>query len=138
MIVRRKFRFLPPFVGSYRFCCFRHASNGFVRELATMSFASQLARAMIAVCSRCNTNSRFCTLLSSLVSVGRQELEIDRCRRDFRWLLSGPLQHHLRLLDHTNKKCLRLLRPLLSSRPANSFGLPRPFKSMRLGVSFRT
>ena len=29
MIVRRRFRFLPPVVGSYRFCSLRHASNGF-------------------------------------------------------------------------------------------------------------
>ena len=40
MIVRRRFRFLPPVVGSYRFCSLRHASNGFFRELGTMSFAS--------------------------------------------------------------------------------------------------
>ena len=40
IIVRRRFRFLPPVVGSYRFCSLRHASNGFFRELATLSFAS--------------------------------------------------------------------------------------------------
>ena len=40
MIVRRRFRFLPPVVGSYRFCGLRHASNGFFRELARTSFAS--------------------------------------------------------------------------------------------------
>ena len=43
----------------------------------------------------------------------RQELEINCCRRDFRRLFSGPLQHHLRLLDHTSEECTRLLRPLL-------------------------
>ena len=39
-IVCRRFRFLPPIVGSYLFCSRRHASNGLFRELATMSFAS--------------------------------------------------------------------------------------------------
>ena len=48
-----------------------------------------------------------------LVRVRRKELEINRCRRDFRRLFSGPLQHHLRLLDHTSKECFRLLRTLL-------------------------
>ena len=69
MIVRRRFRFL---VGSYRFCL-RHASNGFFRDLATMSFALQLVRAMSAVCICCTTNSRFCTPRSALVSVGRTQ-----------------------------------------------------------------
>ena len=32
-----------------------------------------------------------------------------------RRLLSGPLQHHLGLLHHTSKECLRLLRPLLKT-----------------------
>ena len=36
-----------------------------------------------------------------LIRVRRQELEINRCRRDFRRLFRGPLQHHLRLLDRT-------------------------------------
>ena len=46
---------------------------------------------------------------SVLVRIRRQQLEINRCFRDFRRLLSGPLQHHLRLLDHTSKEGLRLL-----------------------------
>ena len=110
--MRRRFRFLPSVVGPFHFCSLRHASNGFFRELATMSFASSLVRAMSAVCICCSTNSRF--LHSSvLVRVCRQELEINCCRHDFRLLFSGPLQHHLRLLDHTSEECLRLLRPLL-------------------------
>ena len=40
MIVRRRFRFLPPVVGSCLVCSLRHASNGFIRELVTMSFTS--------------------------------------------------------------------------------------------------
>ena len=40
-------------------------------------------------------------------------VDINRCRHDFRRLLSGPLQNHIRLLDHTSEECLRLLRPLL-------------------------
>ena len=50
---------------------------------------------------------------SVLVRIRRQELETNCCRRDFLRLFSGPLQHHLRLLDHTSEECLRLLRPLL-------------------------
>ena len=52
---------------------------------------------------------------SVLVLVRRLELESNRCRRDFRRLLSvsGPLQHHLRLLDHISQECLRFLGPLL-------------------------
>ena len=45
--------------------------------------------------------------------IRRQELETDCCRRDFRRLISRPLQRHLRLLDHTSEECLRLRRPLL-------------------------
>ena len=77
---------------------------------------------------------------SVLFRIRRQELEINRRRRDFRRLLSGPLQHHLRLLDHTGEESLRLLRPCWksSSKPVNSLGRPRPFTSMRLGASFRT
>ena len=30
-MVRRRFPFLPPIVGSYRLCSRRHASNGFFR-----------------------------------------------------------------------------------------------------------
>ena len=71
MIVRKRFRFLPPVVGSYRFCSLRHASNGFFRELATMSLASQLVRAMSAVCIWCRTSSRFCTPRFAFVSFGR-------------------------------------------------------------------
>ena len=50
---------------------------------------------------------------SVLVRIRRQELEINRRRRDFRRLLTGPLQHHFRLLDHSSEECLSLLRPLL-------------------------
>ena len=45
MIVRSKFRFLLPVVGSNRFCSLRHASDVLFRELAKLSFASQLVRA---------------------------------------------------------------------------------------------
>ena len=114
--MRRRFLFLPPVVRLYLFCSLRHASNGFFRELATMSF----------IC--CSTTFRFCSAT------------IDEFCRDFRRLFSSPLQHHLGLLDHSSEECLRLLRPLLniSPLPENSFGRPRPFTSMRLGVSFRT
>ena len=74
--MRKRFRFLPPVIGSYRFCSLRHASNGFFRELATMSFASYLVRTMSAVCICCSTNSRFCTPLSSFVSVGKNSRSI--------------------------------------------------------------
>ena len=33
-----------------------------------------------------------------------QELQIDGCPHDFRRLFSCPLQHHLRLLDHTRQR----------------------------------
>ena len=100
-IVCRRFRFLPPVVGSYRFCSPRHASDGFFRELATMSFASQLTRAMSAVCICCNTSSRFCTSLSTFVSLGRNSRSIAvvvisvACS-------AAPLQQHLRVHDHTS------------------------------------
>ena len=81
--MRSKFRFLPSVVGSYSFCSIRHASNGFFRELATVSFASYLLRAMC----------------STFVEVGKE-----LCR-DFLDMFSRPLQHHLGRL--------RLLRPLL-------------------------
>ena len=112
MIVRRSFRFLPRVVGSYRFCSLHHASNEFLRELATMSFASRLASVMSAACTCCSTNSRF---VHSTIHVRhcRQEFNVNGFPRDFRCLFSGPRQHHLRPLDLSSEKCLRFLRPLL-------------------------
>ena len=132
--MHRKFLFLPPVVGSYRFCSLRQAYNG-----ATMSFASVI-RESHECCVHLLQHKLQDSHSSVLVRIRRQELEINRRRRDFRRLLSGPLQHHLRLLNHTSEESLRLLRPLLevSSRPVKSFGRPRPFTPMRLGVSLRT
>ena len=112
MIVRRKFLFLPPVVGSERFCSLRHASNGFFHDLATVSFGSQLVRAMSAVCICCNTNSRFCTPQPTFVSLGKNSRSIALVVVET-VLFSCPLEHHLRLLDHTSEERLRLLLPLL-------------------------
>ena len=43
----------------------------------------------------------------------RQEFQLNMLHRDFRRLSCGPLQHDLRVLDHTPKERLRLPRPLL-------------------------
>ena len=43
--MRRRFRFLPPVVGSYRFCCLRHASNGFFRATSPRTATPQTPRA---------------------------------------------------------------------------------------------
>ena len=67
---------------------------------------------MSVVCTCCNTNSRFLHT-SVQIRVTGQELEIDGRHRDVDRLFSGPLQHHLRLLDHASEECIRLLRPLL-------------------------
>ena len=90
--------------------------NGFFRELATMSQASQTVRATSAECICCNTNS---TLSTQSVNI----------RRDFRDVLSWPLQQHLGLLNHSSTESVCLLRTplkilLLTSeflRPAKDF-----------------
>ena len=54
--------------------------------------------------------------------------------------LSFPSAHSniIRLVDHTREECLVCFGHCWksSSRRVNSFGRPRPFTSMRLGVSF--
>ena len=108
--MRRRFRFLPPVVGSYRQSpprlqrIFPRVGDNVVRLITRERhecFVSLLQHNVQVLHS------------SVLVRVRRQALEINCCRRDFRRLFSGPLQHHLRLVDHTSEECLRLLRPLL-------------------------
>ena len=127
----RRFLFLPPVVGSYRFCSLRHASIGFFRELATMSFASPLVRAINAVCICCRTNSRFGTPLSWFVAVGKNSrlmcsVEISVCSAAHSNIISDswitPAKNVSVFFDHCWKS---------SSRPENSFGRPRTFTSMR-------
>ena len=76
MGVRKRLRFLPPVAGSYRFCNRRQAHKGFFRDLATMSLASWLVRAIFAVCICCSANSRFCKPRSTFVFVGRNSRSI--------------------------------------------------------------
>ena len=52
------------------FCGLRHTSNGFLRELAIMSFALRLVRAMSATSICCNTNSGSCAPVFAFVSPG--------------------------------------------------------------------
>ena len=77
--MRSKFRFLPPVVGSQRFCSFRQASNGFSHGLAALSSASYLVRAISAVYICCSTNSRLGTPRSTFVAVGRNSGSISFC-----------------------------------------------------------
>ena len=93
-IERSKFIFLPPVVGSCRFCSLRQASNGFFRKLATMSSASQLVRAMSAV----HLLQHELQLGFSLhVRRSRQEFEIDElcchvhCSADHSNIISDSL-----------------------------------------------
>ena len=127
------FLFLPPVVGSNRFCSLRQASSEFFRELATMSFAYWLVRAVSAVRICCSTNSRFC------VAVGRNSRLMSSvamsvvCSAAHSNIISDslitPAKNASVLFDHRWKS---------SSLPENSFGRPKPFTSMRLGVSFGT
>ena len=96
-------------------------------------------RAMSAVCICCSTNIRFCSPLSSFVSVGKNSKSIAvvvisvGCSAAHSNIISDslitPAKKASVFFDHCWKS---------SSRPVNSFGRPRPFTSMRLGVSFRT
>ena len=87
MIVRRRFLFLPPVVGSNRFCNLRHASKGFFRELATIArFAHR------AVHERCvHLLQHKLQVWYSSLRRSRQEFTIDELCRDFRRLFSSPL-----------------------------------------------
>ena len=105
--MRRRFRFHPPVVGSNRFSNRRHASNGFFRELATMSFASQLVSTTNAVCICCNK----LPVLYSSVHIGIRRPEC--CRRDFRRLFSCHSNIISDSLITTSEDCIRLVRPEL-------------------------
>ena len=76
MIVRRRFRFHPPVVGSYLFCSLRHASNEFFR-----------IRLKIRESHECCVH-----LLQHKTQVLHSSV-LDRIRRQepFRRVLSGPI-----------------------------------------------
>ena len=109
-IVRRRFLFLPPAVGSYLFCSRCRTSNGFFRWWATMSFASQLVRAISAVCICCKTNSRFCTHRSWFVMIGRNSRSMNSvensvvCSAALEWA-SFRTWAVVRWLDHLHCCC---------------------------------
>ena len=119
MFVNNMFR---PVVGSNRFCNLRRSSNGHFRELATVSLASQLVRTFDDVCICCNANPKLDTPRSTFVFVGVSDSS-DMISDS----LIIPTKSASIFFDH----CWRS-----SSLPMNSFHLPKPVTSMKLGESF--
>ena len=110
--MRIRFRFLPPVVGSYHFLQSPPCLQRVLPRVGD-NVIRLITRESHECCVHLLQHKLQVLHSTFLVCVRRQELGINCSRRDFRRVLSGPLQHHLRLLDQTSEECLHLLRPLL-------------------------
>ena len=104
--MRSRFLSLPPVVGSYHFlqpppclqCFLPRVGNNIIRLVTRESHKR---------CMHLLQHKLQVLYSSLLVRRGRLELTIDELCRGFSRLFSRPLQHHLRLMDHTSKERLR-------------------------------